>query len=247
MLGSKGPWRLLGNLILFPFPGLKWLPRHLLSEIGYWARQTSSWACTGIPVFVSVFVWDPVTEKAILCFPLWQNHFEIPERKREAPAIQYGMVLPLWEARLPVSLDWDLWGICGPGAATSCQRPYPDSMVLALGSSWIHSLPYAVTPTGIKSSLYVRHMILAQPYTELHEFISFPFHFKPFLCNTSYKLFPRNPFIWHICSFWLLWYCLEGDPALIWRLDLINFSSLLNIQWPYYTCVYAFIYSLALR
>ena len=42
MLSFKGPRHLPGGLILCVFPGLKWLTRHLLSETGYWARQSLS-------------------------------------------------------------------------------------------------------------------------------------------------------------------------------------------------------------
>lgn len=132
------------------------------------------WACTGVLMCFSMLTWDPVTWEAMFCFPLQQNNFKTPKSKRRGAVIQYGMVLPLWEARLPVSLDYDLRGIWGLGAAASCQRPYSGSVVLACSSSWIESLPYALTPVGMESSLCEKQMILAPPYTELYWIPIFP-------------------------------------------------------------------------
>lgn len=106
------------------------------------------------------------------CFPLSpQNHLKNCEPKRRCSLIQHRA------AWLPLSLDRDLRGIWGFGGAASGQRPYPDSVVLALGSSWIQNLPYAPTPMGMKSSLFERQMVLDPPLLTCVE--SFPFIWSP--------------------------------------------------------------------
>lgn len=147
--GALGVWYSVLSL------WFKELTRHLLSETGYWAWHSFSGT---VLVFISMLMWGPVT--AFL-------YGKIHEPKRRCSLIWHRAS---W---LPLSLDRDLRGVWGSGEAPSGQRTYPNSVVLALASSWIQSLPYVPTPMGMKSFLFERKMILDPPFGTCIE--SFPF------------------------------------------------------------------------
>lgn len=200
--GALGLWHTLSRWF-------KELTRHLLSETGYWAWQSFS---EPVLVFISTFMWGRY------CFPLSpQIHFKNHDPKRRCSLIWHRA------AWLPLFLDRDLGGIWGSGGDASGQRPYPDSVVLALGSSWIKNLPYAPTPMVMKSSLFERQMILDPPL--LTCIASFPFIWSP-SC-----IIPAINYSLEIALFNILLHCdcygifFIRSQVLMWKLDLINFSS----------------------
>lgn len=115
-----------------------------------------------------------------------------------------------------------------PGSGSSCLTPEALSWLHGTGPQFQLNSKFTMCPNSHRdkvSSVWEANDFWLPRILNYTDFLSFPLHFKPFLYNTSHKLFPRNSFIQHISSFWLLWCLLQGVPVLISRLDLTNFSS----------------------